>query len=237
MNIILLTTNTSHHLYYAWKITERFSLKAIFLETSSVQPPFETYHPFEKLQTSYEKETLLSQFNSDFADLAETYQVKSINDSKNISILQSLKPDLVLVFGTRKLSKSIIQLANRACLNLHGGNPEYYRGLDTHLWSIYHNDFNNLVTTLHHVDLDLDTGEIVFQAQLKPSRKTHLYELRTLNTEVCVNLSMLAIHTLNMSGFLPSRKQLARGRYYSFMPSLLKEDCVKKFNRYLKRLP
>ena len=123
-----------------------------------------------------------------------------------------------------------------ACLNLHGGNPERYRGLDTHLWSIYHNDFGDLVTTLHHVDADLDTGDIVFQSKLKVEAGTRLHQLRAINTKVCVNLFLVALGAFQSIGWLPSREQVSHGRYYSYMPAVLKEECIRKFNRYVTGL-
>ena len=45
--------------------------------------------------------------------------------------------------------------------NLHGGNPEEFRGLDSHYWSIYHNNFN-LYSCLHKLSYKLDDGDIIF---------------------------------------------------------------------------
>ena len=130
----------------------------------------------------------------------------------------------------------LIREASVACLNLHGGNPERYRGLDTHLWAIYHNDFHDLVTTIHHVDADLDTGDIVLQSELRFEPNTQLHQMRAINTKVCINLSLVSLSTFQSIGCLPSRRQVRFGRYYSFMPAVLKEDCVRKFGRYIRNL-
>lgn len=236
MRILLLTTDTTHHAYYVWKLSERFPLQAIFLETTGTISRFETAHPFEKLRDTYERDVLLDGFSSTLEQLAETYRFPSVNSRESVAALQKLSPEVVIVFGTGKLHQSVIQIASVACLNLHGGNPEHYRGLDTHLWAIYHEDFDNLVTTLHHVDIDLDTGDIVCQAQIKLGRSVKLHELRAVNTKVCVNLSLVALNALQSVDSLPSRKQVSRGRYYSFMPSVLKEICVRKFERYTSKL-
>jgi methionyl-tRNA formyltransferase len=159
-----------------------------------------------------------------------------VNDDEGVTALRKLSPDVVLVFGTGKILPSVIEVAQVACLNLHGGNPEAYRGLDTHLWAIYHSDFDNLVTTLHHVDAQLDTGEIVFQSQLHLTKDSKLHELRSINTEVCIDISLLALTSLQSRGSLPSRKQIDMGRYYSFMPTVLKEICLKKFERHVAQL-
>jgi methionyl-tRNA formyltransferase len=143
----------------------------------------------------------------------------------------------VLVIGTGLLRPPIIGVASRACLNLHGGQAEVYRGLDSHLWAIYHDDFSNLTTTLHHVDAELDTGDIVLQEALPLQPEVQLHQLRALNAQACARLSLLALTSLNEFDWLPSRRQIARGRYYSFMPTSLKDVCLRKFNRYVQTLP
>ena len=236
MKIVLLTTDTPHHTYFAWKINEIFPMQAIFIEKKGANARFETTHPCESLRDEYEYEILLKNFDGTISDITDTRSFESMNDNACISALEFLKPDIVTVFGTGKLQMPLIEVASFACLNLHGGNPERYRGLDTHLWAIYHDDFDDLVTTLHHVDADLDTGSIVLQSELKFKSNTQLHQIRAINTKVCVNLSLIALDACQSIGWLPSRKQVGHGRYYSFMPTVLKEECVRKFDRYISKL-
>ncbi|HMH44427.1 MAG TPA: formyltransferase family protein [Pyrinomonadaceae bacterium] len=236
MKIVLLTTDTTHHTYYAGKLSEQFPLQAIIIETRRLTPPFETFHPFESLRDEYEQKVLLGTSNSKLENLARTLTFDSVNDEGCLKAIISLAPQILIVFGTGRLLPSIISLPTLACLNLHGGNPEQYRGLDTHLWAIYHRDFQNLVTTLHKVDEGVDTGDIVFETRLTLTKTSKLHELRAINTEVCVKMSLLALSALSSNGFLPCRKQIGRGRYYSSMPSVLKEDCLRKFDHHVARL-
>jgi methionyl-tRNA formyltransferase len=231
IKLVLLTTDTTHHLFYAWMLSGRFPIAATFLETRQLKPRFETAHPFELERDAYEREVLLAGCRSSFRDLGSTHVVESMNDHTSLRDLLACEPDVVIVFGTGRLKGGLATIARTACLNLHGGNPEQYRGLDTHLWAIYHDDFANLVTTLHHLDEDLDTGDIVMQSQLPIASSTRLHELRSVNTRVCVELSLAALGALDATGRMPRRKQVTRGRYYSFMPTALKQECVRRFER------
>jgi len=233
LKTVLLTTDTTHHQYFSLKIDELFPWQAIFLETKHFTAPFDTFHNFEKKRDEYEREFLLSDCSQSFPDRAEIYRYDSLNSEKAISTLNELSPDVIIIFGTGKLCPSVINSAKIACLNLHGGNPEQYRGLDTHLWAIYHQDFNNLVTTLHYVNDSLDTGEIIFQSHLPLSKESKIYQLRSINTRVCIELSTLALSVLKNQQTLPCRKQVINGRYYSFMPTVIKENCVKKFENHI----
>lgn len=237
MKIVLLTTDTPHHTFYAWRLHERFPLRAIALERRGVIPPFPTAHPFETRRDAFEREVLLAGWRGALDDLCETSAFDSMNDPEAIEAMDDWAPEIVLVFGTGKLGPAVFGAARVACLNLHGGNPEQYRGLDSHLWTAYHADWGNLVTTLHEVDAELDTGDIVGQATLPLTRRSKIHELRALNTRACLDLSLRALETCDATGAIPARPQRQRGRYYSFMPSVLKEEAVRKFERHVRRLP
>lgn len=236
MEIALLTTATAHHHYFAQRIHERFRLGLIVCESPSGSVGAGRPHPFEEARDAYEHSLLLQGRPADFSDLTRTLRVQRASDTECASAFRERPPDVVLVFGAKRLKPAVIEQASLACLNLHGGNPEEYRGLDTHLWAIYHRDFNNLVTTLHHVTADLDAGDIVFQEQLPLTKASRLHELRAVNTERCVDMTLLALTAFDTYGKVPSRRQVRPGRYYSRLPDSLKRDCVTKFDDYVATL-
>jgi methionyl-tRNA formyltransferase len=158
-----------------------------------------------------------------------------MNGTEGISSLSTWQPDVAIVFGTGRLSSAVIESGPGCFLNLHGGDPEEYRGLDTHLWAIYHSDFGGLVTTLHRVNSSLDDGDICLQESISISAGMQLSELRLANTEACVRLAVAALSSVREQGYVPSRKQRRAGRYYSFMPSQLKEICRKRFEKHARR--
>ena len=232
MRVVLLTTDTSHHLYYAWQMRKAEALDAIFVETRSTRFPFPTEHPFEGEREQYERTILLQGAPETLDSLAPVFRFPNANVPEAVGELRRLRPDVVIVFGAGRILAEITSIPAIACLNLHGGNPEAYRGLDSHLWAVYHRDFENLITTMHFIAPELDTGELVFSAKLPVPRGAGLHQLRAINTQVCVDLSYLAVRALMEGLPLPSRRQQARGRYYSAMPAVLKEDCRVKFARY-----
>ena len=147
--------------------------------------------------------------------------------------LKKENPDMVLVFGTGLLKEHLIRVCPNNTYNLHGGDPESYRGLDSHLWAIYHRDFSSLVTTLHRLDTSLDTGDIILQGQIPLTQGMGLYMLRAVNTQLCVQLAVATIDMCSRYGNVVSRRQRQAGRYYSSMPSTLKSICCKNFEKYI----
>lgn len=223
---VLLTTDTPHHRYFAKELATRARLLHIVVETSRVVPAFHVEHAFEALRDRYEKENLPG---GELSEFAPVLQVDRANDAPVVQMLEKSAPDFIIAFGTRLLKSPVIKAARVACVNLHGGDPSHYRGLDTHLWTIYHGEFERLVTALHHVDLEFDTGPLVELQRVPVRRGMELHELRAENTKVCVDLVARMLHS---AGPIKRNAQPSRGRYYSFMPACLKEICVQKFRSY-----
>ena len=236
MKVALLTTDMPHHAYIAWEIYNMFSLQAVFFETKHVKPPFRTVHAFDGAAVEYELEELLAGLSKSLEELVEVRSYCSLNDGDCVEDLCEISPDVVIVAGTGLLKASIIGVATQACLNLHGGHPEEYRGLDSLLWAIYHGDFDSLAATLHYVDHGLDTGDIVMQQQLDLSKETKLHELRAINAKACAKLACSALCLLERGHELPRRRQQRKGRYYSFMPHDIKELCLEKFSKHVAGL-
>lgn len=138
--------------------------------------------------------------------------------------------DLLIALGVGKLPPQVLAAADHA-LNLHGGDPEKYRGLDSHLWAILHEDFNAVRTTLHYMTNQYDAGEIVFSlpVPLPPS----LDELYMANMRVCVDLVRNARTYLTQHDTLPHRPQQAQGHYYSTMPLELRTQCRVKYQQHV----
>ena len=236
MRLVILTTNTLHHARFVQRISIRFPITRVFEETTSVSAPFETAHPFENLRDEYEHGVWFPDHNASVEDFASVRRFENLNDLDAVAELAALSADVVMVFGTRRLKPAVIEAAGPSMINLHGGNPERYRGLDTHLWAIFHEDFANLVITLHTVNEALDDGRIVAAQPVPVSPGMKLLQLRAANTEVCIRLSMAVLEEFAEVERITSRDQRDKGRYYSFMPTNLKELCLSNFHRYTEKL-
>lgn len=234
MKIIILTNETFHHAFFVKAILSEYDILNVIVERDVVRAPFKTHHPFEDARNEYERQVFFNGKDVRLKDISDVYEVDNINDAKVVDLLEKCQPDVVIVFGTRKILKRIINTCPFGIVNLHGGDPEAYRGLDSHLWSIYHDDFN-LIVTLHSVNEKLDDGNIILQKPVSLSEGILIHELRRYNTEICIDLVLSGLDMYKRYGYYISRPQRTKGRYYSFMPSELKDICVNRFNRYVER--
>ncbi len=178
MNLIVLTTETSHHAHFVRELAAREPAVKVFIETGLAEFPYPTRHSFEDERDAMERQLWFGGRPANISDFAEAERVADINDSGVARALHISRPDLVIAFGTRRLCAEILAALPERIVNLHGGDPEQYRGLDTHLWAIWHRDFAGLVTTIHHVDLDLDTGEVIAKEPLRLAKAMRLHALR-----------------------------------------------------------
>ena len=226
----LLTTKTTHHIYYENQIYRNFKNIITIYETQIIKPSFQTNVNFEKKRDEHEKKVFFKKKKPIFK--SKNYKVDSINNLKVIEILKKNKVKYLIVFGTKKITSNILKLYKDKIFNLHGGNPEEYRGLDSHYWSIYHNDFNNLVSCIHVLNKKLDDGKIIFKSKLKIPKKTRIYQLREINTKNCINISYKLLKKINKSEKFKLHNQNKIGRYFSFMPKDLKYICQKKFENF-----
>jgi methionyl-tRNA formyltransferase len=230
-NVILLTTKTPHHFFFINQISKFCNLIVVF-EKNILKPNFKIKHGYEKYQILYEKKKW---FNNNkikiFKDI-KILNVYDINEKKTIDFIKSNNPDVIFSFGVSRLKKNFLKNIKEKIYNFHGGDTSFYRGLDSHLWSLYHNDQRGLKVTLHEVDDKLDTGNVIFIENLQLKKTNKLYQLRSVNTELCVKLAKKFLKNIKIK----TKTQKKIGRYYSFMPSEIKDIINKKYIKKLKKI-
>jgi methionyl-tRNA formyltransferase len=236
MKLAIFTTNTPHHLYFVRELQKAYPINLIINETEEVKAKFETGHPFEKERDEYERKFWFNNHLPSFEDFAPTLHVPNINDLEVERKLLELQPDTIVVFGTRRIKPHIINTCPEGMINLHGGDPESYRGLDSHMWAIYHMEFHELITTIHRVNPILDDGDYLFKLPVNLEPNMPITHLRKSNTETCLNLTLMALEAYKRFGKFLSMKQKTKGKYYSFMPSELKSICIPIFEQYTSNL-
>jgi folate-dependent phosphoribosylglycinamide formyltransferase PurN len=232
MRICILTTETLHHMHFVRSLISQDRELLVIMETKTLKAPYAIIHNYEAMRDEYEKNLWFNGSILRMQDIARTKIYYDVNELECVNEIKEFSPNLIVTFGTGPLKDDIIEVGGDYLLNLHGGDPEEYRGLDSHLWAIWHRDFASLVTCLHRVEKRLDTGSIIACLPVDICPGMGLHQLRSLNTVVCVRLIDLAMRQFLESGKITSRPQRYLGRYYSFMPSSLKEQCVEKFARY-----
>ena len=233
--IIVLSSDTAHHRYFLNTILkEGITIAGCLFETKHVEAAFPTGPLFETEEDSFESKHFFNKIPRELPN-GLALEVETVNSLKSAEKIRKLNPDFGVVFGTGKISEDVIKMFPDGLINVHRGIAEEYRGLDTDLWAIYHNDYENIGVTIHKVEPLLDTGDVVLQEpmKLKVGMKTH--QIRYFTSLIATDLVIQAIKSY-LSGTIQYKPQLKKGRYYSFMPLELKKIVNKKFNNYCERL-
>jgi folate-dependent phosphoribosylglycinamide formyltransferase PurN len=107
--------------------------------------------------------------------LTHVHYLTSINEKNAIQLLQDLGAHIILVNGTRILSKSLLQKVKSVFINTHLGITPQYRGVHGGYWAMYNNDAAQVGTTIHLVDSGIDTGGILKQNVVQPTSTDNFY--------------------------------------------------------------
>jgi methionyl-tRNA formyltransferase len=86
-------------------------------------------------------------------------QMDGFDTARIAAAVAGAKPDILAVYGTRKIPDTILGLAPQA-LNMHTGVSPNYRGTACAFWPLHENDPGNLGATVHTCTSALDGGPI-----------------------------------------------------------------------------
>ncbi len=112
--------------------------------------------------------------------------VSSVNNSETISLLTQMKPDVVVVNGTRILSTEVLESITAPFINTHMGITPLYRGIHGGYWSLVNDDIEHCGVTVHLVDKGIDTGGVLYQNVIKISASDsfNTYPIHQINAAI-----------------------------------------------------
>lgn len=93
------------------------------------------------------------------------FQPEKMRDGTALSILQSLKPDLVVVVAYgRILPDDLLSVPPLGTINVHGSLLPRYRGAAPIQWSVLNGDEKTGVTTMY-LSSEMDAGDIIYSEE------------------------------------------------------------------------
>jgi len=98
-------------------------------------------------------------------------RLNSVNDNECLLLLKEINPEVVIVNGTRIISKAILNSIPAKFVNIHAGITPKYRNVHGAYWALVNNDPENCGVTVHLVDAGIDTGNIIYQKKIPVSSR------------------------------------------------------------------
>lgn len=94
----------------------------------------------------------------------------SVNKADCWHVVKELAPRVVVINGTRILTARTIGALGVPVLNTHVGITPMYRGVHGAYWALAQGDAEHCGVTIHFVDEGVDTGSILYQERIRPTR-------------------------------------------------------------------
>ncbi len=146
-------------------------------------------------------------------------RVPSVNAPETIALIAKFDPKVIVVNGTRIISRNVLADARAPFINTHAGITPKYRGAHGGYWALYNNDPERCGVTVHLVDAGIDTGAIVDQAPIKPTREDSFVTYPYLQLAAALPLLVKAVQGA-LAGALPSRPATGESAVW-YHPGLL----------------
>ena len=121
------------------------------------------------------------------------YHVKNVNAADCHALVEKLKPDIVVVNGTRILNRKTLSKLNATVINTHQGITPCYRGAHGAYWALTQNDPAHCGVTVHLVDEGIDTGNIIAQSVIAPEANDSFVTYPFLQTAKALDLIVQAV--------------------------------------------
>jgi len=94
-----------------------------------------------------------------------------INSTMVRTSLERFKPDVICIYGTKKIADHILATAPIS-LNIHNGFVPYYRGVSSGYWVSLESNFNYLSYSIHQATSTIDAGNVYSSEPVIP----HFFE-------------------------------------------------------------
>jgi len=129
--------------------------------------------PLLNFVSSKRKKEILEKYNLHDSPLPvnKVIEVNSVNSSACISHIKNLNAELIVVNGTRIISKDVLNSTSIKFINIHAGITPKYRNVHGAYWALVNNDTENCGVTVHLVDAGIDTGKIIYQEKIPVTSK------------------------------------------------------------------
>ncbi|MDP4127948.1 MAG: methionyl-tRNA formyltransferase, partial [Bacillota bacterium] len=131
------------------------------------------------------------------------FQPARIKTPEGIQTLRDLAPECIIVVAYGQiLSKDILQLPPKGCINVHASLLPAYRGAAPIHWAIMKGETHTGVTTML-MDEGLDTGDMLLKREVAISDKTTTGEVHDSLATLGGELLMETLSALEMGKLIP----------------------------------
>lgn len=154
------------------------------------------------------------------------YYVKNHNDKRCIRILERLKPDLILLWGTAIIRKKILDIPRIGTLNSHYAILPKIRGMNATEWSILMGEETGI--TIHFVSPGVDLGDILYINRFEIEKGDSLESIRLKCQKATSSAFVKVVQDIKEDKLIPIKQREDDGKQYFVMNAFLKRILIKR---------
>lgn len=229
--VLVLTSNSPRHIYFANTINLFFDVVGIISEPKS------NYFDSQINSSEYIKEHFkkLSFYEAEYFDKFAKFPrshllsvgKNKINSEDTLRWVKDKKVDSILLFGTGILSDEWLNLYENKIINLHLGYSPRYRGSATLFWPFVNNDLFHLGATIHLASNKVDAGDIIKVITSDIERNDHYYDLTFKTIKKSIDMFPCIARDF-LDGLISPMPQDIKDQKYYYRKNDFNEDVLKK---------
>lgn len=143
--------------------------------------------------------------------------VPSANSPELLKALAETRPAALLLVSTRIVKAETLAAISCPVLNFHASINPQYRGQQGGYWSRVMSDEENFGGTVHLVDAGVDTGGVLYQQRVKPSKRDTMHTYPLLQTAASTGIVIAGLQDA-VAGKLKPLKIAAPSRQWYHPP-------------------
>jgi len=137
-----------------------------------------------------------------------------LNSPSSAEFVRSLKPDLVLIFGSGMIRDPLFSAIPCPVVNLHLGLSPRYRGSATLFWPFYFMEPTYAGSTFHFIVAEPDAGEIIHQVTPVLQREDGIHDVACKTVVQSAREATDLLDSFQQNGHWQQRKQRATGKNF-----------------------
>ena len=169
--------------------------KRLGVGTVAGQVAFQVFSRYLHYESRDQKQRIMERndWTTSVPDDVAIHKIPSVNAPSSIELIASLKSDVIVINGTRILSKRLLKNISVPIINMHAGITPRYRGVHGGYWALARNDRANAGVTIHLVDQGIDTGDVLYQGRFRAEHQDNFATYPLLQLEQGVPLLKQAV--------------------------------------------
>lgn len=158
------------------------------------------------------------------------YKIGNPNDSNFLGTLRTLDLDVIICQVSHVLSKQLLAIPKKGCINRHSSLLPKYRGLHPVFWAMLNGEKETGVT-IHLMDESIDRGPIICQEAVKIYDDDTCYKIYQRTFDIGAKLALEALRKLEEGEGQEKFLRNWQNEYHSFPTG----EAIRKFRKMGKR--